>query len=219
MSEPIEKTAVAVIETSDVAVIEASTVDVMEATAVDVIETSDVAVKKLGILNRTQTIVLCAMFTTLVYLFTMLNINPLGIPGGLVHLGNIPFFIAAILFGKKVGALSGGIGMALFDLLSGTYANWAPFTLVIGLAIGFVVALIAEGRKTFPFFIFAMVAAAAIKVVGYYIAEGILYGNWISPVASIPGNLMQVGVGAVIVLIIIEPLRIAAKKTILRSSY
>lgn len=181
--------------------------------------TNAVDVKQAGVLSRTQTIVLCAMFTTLVYLFTMLNVNPLGIAGGLVHLGNIPFFIAAILFGKKVGAISGGIGMALFDLLSGAYAVWAPFTLVIGLAIGFVVALIAEGRKTFPFFFLAMLAAAAIKVVGYYIAEGILFHNWISPVLSIPGNLTQVGVGAVIVLIIIEPLRIAANKTILRSSH
>lgn len=182
------------------------------------IEQRTAELKKPGSLSRTQTIVLCAMFTTLVYLFTMLNVNPLGLPGGLVHLGNIPFFIAAILFGKKVGALSGGIGMALFDLLSGTYANWAPFTLVIGLAIGFVVALIAEGRKTIPFFLLAMLAAAAIKVVGYYIAEGILYGNWITPVYSIPGNLTQVGVAAVIVLIILEPLRIAANKTLLRNS-
>lgn len=169
-----------------------------------------------GKLSRTQSVVLCAMFTTLVYLFTMLNINPLGLPGGLVHLGNIPFFIAATLFGKKIGAISGGIGMALFDLLSGTYAAWAPFTLIIGLTIGFVVGLITERRKTLPFFIMAMFAAAAIKVVGYYIAEGILWGNWISPVASIPGNLTQVGVAAFVVLIIIEPLRIAANKTILR---
>lgn len=174
--------------------------------------------KKPGALSRTQTIVLCAMFTCLTYVFTMINVNPLGLPGGLVHLGNIPLFIAATLFGRKVGAISGGVGMALFDLLSGAYAIWAPFTLVIGLAIGFVVALIAEGRKTFPFFFLAMFAAAAIKVVGYYIAEGILYHNWISPVASIPGNLTQVAVGAIVVLIIIEPLRLAANKTILRRS-
>lgn len=181
------------------------------------VELTAVEPKKPGTLSRTQTIVLCAMFTTLVYLFTMLNVNPLGLPGGLVHLGNIPFFIAAILFGKKVGAISGGVGMALFDLLSGAYAIWAPFTFVIGLAIGFVVALIAERRKTFPFFFLAILAAAAIKVVGYYIAEGILFHNWISPIYSIPGNLTQVGVAAVIVLLIIEPLRIAANKTILRN--
>jgi len=166
-------------------------------------------------LSRTQSIVLCAMFTVLTYIFTMLNVNPLGLPGGLVHLGNIPFFIAAILFGKKIGAISGGIGMALFDILS-PYAIWAPFTLLIGLATGYVVGLITERRKTFPFYIVAMVCAAAVKVVGYYIAEGIIYGNWIAPYLAIPANLTQVAVAAVVVLIIIEPLRIAAKKTILR---
>ena len=46
-----------------------------------------------------------------------------------------------------------------------------------------------------------------IKVVGYYIAEGIIYGNWIAPVTSIPGNLVQIGVAAVIVLLIVGQLQ------------
>ena len=162
-------------------------------------------------LSRTQSIVLCAMFTVLTYLFTMLNVNPLGLPGGLVHLGNIPFFVAAILFGKKIGMLSGGIGMALFDLLS-PYAIWAPFTLVIGIATGWAVAVCAEKLRGYPGYIVAMLAAAVVKVAGYYIAEGFIYGNWIAPYLAIPANLMQVVVAAVVVLIIIEPLRIAAKR-------
>lgn len=169
------------------------------------------------VLGRTQTIVLCAMFTVLTYIFTMINVNPLGIPGGLVHLGNIPFFIAAILFGKKIGAISGGVGMALFDLLS-PYTIWAPFTLVIGLLTGFFIALCTERKKRFPFYVLAMLIAAVVKVGGYYIAEGIIYGNWIAPALAIPANLTQVGVAAVVVLLIIEPLRIAANKTILRNN-
>ena len=55
-----------------------------------------------------------------------------------------------------------------------------------------------------------------IKVVGYYIAESIIYGNWIAPVTSIPGNLVQIGVAAVVVLIVIEPLRKAANKIIFK---
>ena len=34
---------------------------------------------------------------------------------------------------------------------------------------------------------------------GYYIAEVIIYGNPLVPVSSIPGNLVQIGVAAVIV--------------------
>jgi uncharacterized membrane protein len=166
-------------------------------------------------LSRTTSIVLCAMFTALTYVFTMINVNPLGLPGGLVHLGNIPFFIAAILFGKKIGMISGGVGMALFDVLS-PYAIWAPFTLVIGFATGYVVGLVTERHKRFLFYILAMVCAAAVKVVGYYIAEGIISGNWISPIQAVPANLAQVIIASIVVLAIIEPLRIAANKTILR---
>lgn len=167
-------------------------------------------------LSHNQELVLCAMFITLVYVFTTINVNPLGIPGGLVHLGNIPFYIAAILFGKKIGAISGGFGMALYDVLS-PYAIWAPATLIIGLVSGFAMGAIAHKKPSFPKYIAALIVAAVFKVVGYYIAEAIIYGNWISPALSIPANLMQVAVASVVVLIIIKPLDIAAQKIIYRS--
>ena len=52
-----------------------------------------------------------------------------------------------------------------------------------------------------------------IKVVGYYIAEVVIYGNPLAPVASIPGNLVQIGVAAVITLVVIAPLNVVAKRT------
>ena len=135
--------------------------------------------------------------------------------GGLIHLGNVPLFICAILFGKKSGALAGGIGMGLFDLLSG-WTAWAPFTFVIVAIMGYVVGAITEKHHGLGFDALAIVAACVIKVVGYYIAEGIIYGNWIAPFTSIPGNLVQIGVAAVVVLIVIEPLRKAANKIIFK---
>lgn len=162
-------------------------------------------------LSHTSSIVLCAMFIVLTYLFTMIQVNPLGIPGGLIHLGNIPMFVSAILFGKKIGAISGGVGMALFDLLS-PYAVWAPFTLVIGCATGFFIGWIAERRQTFPFYLLSMLGAAAIKVIGYYFAEVIIYGNWIAPFAAVPANLTQVVVAAIVVAPLLSPLRTAAHK-------
>lgn len=65
-------------------------------------------------------IVIAAIAIALTYVFTaFVNITlPIAINGGLIHLGNVPLFLFAILFGKKVGALAGGIGMGLFDLLS-----------------------------------------------------------------------------------------------------
>ena len=112
-------------------------------------------------------------------------------------------------------ALAGGIGMGLFDLLSG-WTAWAPFTFVIVAIMGYVVGAITEKHHGLGFDALAIVAACVIKVVGYYIAEGIIYGNWIAPFTSIPGNLVQIGVAAVVVLIVIEPLRKAANKIIFK---
>ena len=45
-----------------------------------------------------------ALFVALTYVFTaFVNIRlPIAANGGLIHLGNVPLFIAAILFGRKV---------------------------------------------------------------------------------------------------------------------
>ncbi len=156
-----------------------------------------------------------AMFIALTYVFTaFVNIRlPITANGGLIHLGNVPLFICAILFGKKSGAIAGGVGMALFDLLSG-WTLWAPFTLVIVAAMGFVVGLIAEKKQGIGWYALAITAACAIKIVGYYIAEAIIYSNPIVPISSIPGNLVQIAAAAVIVLPIIIPLRAAARRLV-----
>ncbi|MCI5873471.1 MAG: ECF transporter S component [Clostridiales bacterium] len=149
-----------------------------------------------------------ALFIALTYVFTaFINVRlPIAANGGLIHLGNVPLFICAILFGKKSGAIAGGVGMGLFDLLSG-WTAWAPFTFIIVAVMGFAVGAITEKHHGLGWDALAIAIAAIIKVVGYYIAEIIIYGNWLAPMASIPGNLVQIGVAAVIVLIIVEPLR------------
>lgn len=150
-----------------------------------------------------QELVITAMFIALTFVFTFINIRlPIAANGGLVHLGNIPLFIAAIIFGKRTGALAGGIGMALFDL-SGGWTPWAPFTLVIVGLMGYTIGAIVEDHHDYKHYILALIAACAIKIGGYYIAEALIYGNWVAPVSSIPGNLVQIGVAAVIVLAII----------------
>lgn len=169
--------------------------------------------------SRVKSLAITAICLVLVYVFTaVVNIRlPFAPNGGLVHLGNVPLFVAAILFGKRTGMIAGGIGMGLFDLLSG-WTLWAPFTLVIVGCMGFVVGAITEKRKNMGFIVLALIAACAIKIVGYYFAEVVIYGNWVVPFTSIPGNLIQIGVAAVITLIIIKPLQAAAEHTILKKA-
>lgn len=160
--------------------------------------------------ERTHRLVITAMFIAITYIFTVfVNIRlPFGGNGGLIHLGNVPLFLAAILYGKRVGAVAGGVGMALFDLLSG-WTAWAPFTLVVVAAMGYCVGAIMEKQQQhfYLWYVCAVVLALFIKVVGYYLAELILYGNPIVPLASIPGNIIQVSTAAVIVLVVVTPLQ------------
>lgn len=71
--------------------------------------------------NTTKTLVINALLIALTLLATMfINIRlPLMRNGGLIHLGNVPLFLAAIIYGKKTGAITGAFGMGLFDLISG----------------------------------------------------------------------------------------------------
>lgn len=165
--------------------------------------------------KRTKMLVINALFIALTLAATMfINIRlPFVGNGGLIHLGNVPLFLGAIIYGKKTGAIAGAFGMGMFDLISG-WTAWAPFTFVIVGAMGYTVGLISETLKAKPFIAntLAISVALVIKVAGYYIAEAILFHNWIVPLGSIPGNVVQVVVAAIIVIPFADRMKkIAAK--------
>ncbi|MBH0167573.1 ECF transporter S component [Fictibacillus sp. 7GRE50] len=164
--------------------------------------------------TKTRMLVISALFVALTLVATMfINIKlPIAGNGGLIHLGNIPLFVAAFVFGRRTGAIAGAFGMGLFDLLSG-WTIWAPFTFIIVGAMGYVAGVIAEkvpGKRVLVYSM-AVVVAMLIKVVGYYFAEVVLYSNWIVPFGSIPGNVLQVGFAGLVVV----PLVARIKKRIL----
>lgn len=168
--------------------------------------------------TKTQELVLDALFIALTYAFTwLLNIRlPFMGSGGLIHLGAVPLFIAAMLYGKKTGFLAGAFGMSLFDLSSG-WAAWAPFTFMIVGAMGFTVGLISEKkpfRASFANDLLSVIAAILINVMGYFFAEVILFGNWIAPFGSVPGDLIQSGSGGVVALALVPRLRRILKNTV-----
>jgi uncharacterized membrane protein len=164
--------------------------------------------------NKTKSLVINAIFIALTLVATMfINLKlPIMGNGGLIHLGNVPLFIAAFVFGRKTGAIAGAFGMGLFDLISG-WTVWAPFTFFIVGAMGFVAGIISEKVPGNRVFVNTMAVAVAliIKIVGYYFAEVILYGNWIQPFGSIPGNVLQVVIAGIIVI----PLVARIKKRVL----
>jgi uncharacterized membrane protein len=167
-------------------------------------------VNKTSSTSKTKALVINALFIALTLVATMfINLKlPIMGNGGLIHLGNVPLFIAAFLFGKKTGAIAGAFGMGLFDLISG-WTIWAPFTFVIVGTMGFLAGLIAEkvpGKRVVVFSL-AVLVALIIKIVGYYFAEVILYGNWIQPFGSIPGNIMQVVIAGIVVVPLVSRIK------------
>lgn len=164
--------------------------------------------------TTTKELVITGLSIALVFVATTcINIRlPIG-QGGLIHLGNVPLFLVAIVFGKKIGALAGAFGMGLFDLMGG-WTPWAPATFIIVGLMGYLVGIIAEKKDDFIGYVLAIAAACAVKVAGYYIAEALIYGNWVQPVLSIPGNLIQIGVAAVVVLPVAGVLKKALRREV-----
>lgn len=151
-----------------------------------------------------RAMVMTALFAALGYVATRI----LQIPtpsGGYVNLGDTVVILGAYLLGPVYGAVAGGIGPALADLLSG-YAIYVPATLVIKAVMALLAALLyrALGKKTWSMVVCA-VAAEAVMIVGYWLFETVLAaaageGSFLVCLAAcgaagIPGNLVQAAFG------------------------
>ena len=86
------------------------------------------AVKRESIHLSMTDFCMTAVCMALTCIATMLIQIP--IPLGYAHLGDSVILITAYLFGPVVGALAGGIGSAMADILTG-YPVWAVPTLLI----------------------------------------------------------------------------------------
>ena len=147
-----------------------------------------------------------ALFIALTFVLTLICIP--GPRGGFVHFGNIPAFTAAIILKRKSGWIPGAVGMTLYDLAGG-FLIWAPFTFVIRMLMGIVLSSAVkdtEGRSAGRN-AFGMLLSSAVMIAGYYAAEMIIYGNPVSPVMSIPGNVIQLAIGIAGTLLVVPAIR------------
>lgn len=163
--------------------------------------------------EKIKKITVTGLFIALTLVFTAcVNVKlPFGY-GGLIHLGNIPLLLAAMLYGRRTGGLAGAFGMAIFDIIS-SWAVYAPCTFLTCGLMGYVAGVIAEKKQSFGFRILAVGAALLIKLVGYYVFEAVFYHSLLTPLASIPGNVLQVVLAAVPVLVLVVPLERILNRT------
>ncbi|HAN95599.1 ECF transporter S component [Candidatus Darwinibacter acetoxidans] len=151
---------------------------------------------------QARKMVLTALLVGVVAVVTMVVNIPLPGVKGYVNIGDTVVLLSGVLFGPLTGLAAGGLGSALADLLLG-YGFWAPWTLLIkgleGLAAGW---LIGRWEKA----AWAVGPAAALMVLGYFLAGSIIYG-WGPALASLPGDLLQGAVSAALCLLLHGPLK------------
>jgi uncharacterized membrane protein len=129
---------------------------------------------------------------------TMLFTFPIPATSGYFNLGDAIVMTTALTFGPIIGALAGGLGSGLADLLGGWY-TWVVFTTVIKGAEGYVAGKLAgsvEGR-TFQKTVIAWVAGGAVMVLGYFIVQVFMYG-FSAAMVEAPFNMVQMLVAGIV---------------------
>ena len=157
--------------------------------------------------NSTKTLVFMALMMALAMVGTYIIRIPVPATQGYIHLGDSVLILAVAALGWKKGAVAGGVGEALADLLAG-YAAFAPMTLIVKILTGIVVGMAfgsfikrRESKNNFlkyggPSVIYVL--GGVVMVSGYYLAETAMYGSWVVPLVEIPANIIQFAGGSVI---------------------
>lgn len=118
---------------------------------------------------------------------------------GYIHFGDGLIFLAACFLPKGYGVAAAAIGGGLADLL--TYPSWTIPTVII------------KGLMALPFSnkstkiltvrnLIAMGIAVIINTVGYFFAGALFAGNFATPIADIPGSLIQ-DAGSIVVFLVV----------------
>ena len=144
--------------------------------------------------SRIRLLVMTGLFAALGCVATMVLQVP-SPTGGYMNLGDTVVILGAYLLGPVWGAVAGGVGPALADLLSG-YPMYVPATLVRKALMGGVAAVRSRavgdkgggGRG-------GAGAAEIPMVVGYWLFDGFLAGSLAGSAAGIPSNLVQAAFG------------------------
>ena len=148
---------------------------------------------------KTRQLTLTAMMTAIVFVATFVPKIP--IPLGYIHLGNAAIFLAVMFCGRRVGIISGIIGSALADFLSG-FPLWILPTMFIKAAEAEIFFRLHKKN-----FLLGLIAAGLIMVTGYTLAGAILYDSLNAALASTPGLLIEAAVNAFATIVISAAIR------------
>ena len=134
-----------------------------------------------------------AIFTAIILFSTMLVKFSTGLGEGYIHFGDCFIYLSACILPFPYCIIAGALGGALADIL-GSFAIWAIPTAIIKILIALPFALVCKKEKSEKILnkrttLMPMVSGI-ITILGYFIAECILY-SFASATLSIIGNTIQ----------------------------
>lgn len=157
--------------------------------------------------NKIQNLCETGLFIAIIFIGVFI----IKIPGpfGYTHIGDSMIFLSVLMLGGKRGAIAGGIGAALADIVSG-YTIWAVPTLICKVCMALLMgALIQQhilGLKGWILWILSALAGGITQGLGYVIFWYALFGK-AAAIAAIPGLAFQAITGIIIAFVLAEALQ------------
>lgn len=151
--------------------------------------------------SKVHRVVMTALLAALTCVATMVVRVP-SPTGGYVNLGDTVVLLGAFLLGPVYGAISGGIGSMLADLLTG-YMAYAPATLIIKAAMAAAAAVWYRASRGYrSSTVVSAILGEVPMVAGYWAYDAWLLGSMVGGAAGIPANLIQAvfGIAASVLL-------------------
>ena len=165
--------------------------------------------------DRVRKLCETALFVAIVFIGVFL----IKIPGpfGYTHIGDSMIFLSVLMLGGKRGAVAGGIGAALADIVSG-YTVWAVPTLIckamMAALMGAMIKHHAFGLKGRGLWFVSAAAGGVLQGIGYLIFWYFMFGK-AAAIAAVPGLTFQAISGIIIAFVISESLQ----KTVLKKHF
>ncbi len=148
-------------------------------------------------LTSTALIAMAAVMAALVCMATMLIQVPIPATEGFFNVGDALIMVAALTGGPLVGAVAGGLGASLADLLGGWYVWVIPTLLIKGIE-GFLAGwILRRSRQGVPHLVLAWAVGGSEMVLGYFLVQVYLYGV-AAALVELPFNLVQMAVSGVV---------------------
>jgi len=137
--------------------------------------------------DKIRLMCLAGLFAAVVFVFTAYFHIPSHT--GYTHVGDAFIYLAACLLPRSYAIFVGAGGALLADCLTG-FAVWAPGSVIIKSAA--VMFFSSESKRIVSARnLMALIPASLVCIGGYYLYESLITGNYIAPLAGIPGYAVQ----------------------------